>query len=609
MNGDIEPVITDIISNSPDNSKKNIEHLLFELNMLLRESKAKKEFNSVAEVDCSDELLGETIALLKQTIQIRCSTVTVPPTTILPANAPSEKISSDRADKMRLEAALNCITDAVFLLDDERRVIGCNTAATALCGSTSGVIKGKRLEDIVVLVNERTLEPCVNISEKIGEQTGDHEHRCLFTASDGRERVVIVRGDILHDRRGVSSGMMLLVRDVTEKELLEEELLKVRKLESVGLLAGGIAHEFNNTLTGIITNLFMARMSVMNNEEACQLIADAEKAAFKATRLTKQLLTFSQGGAPIKEVLTVDQLIQETVGFSLSGSNVDYKLHFAEDLKSIEADKGQIDQVLNNLVVNAAQAMPEGGTIFIDVENVTLKSNMVDDSSLLNSTGVPLVDGEYVKISVRDEGPGIPRKHISKIFDPYFSTKSGSTGLGLTTAYSIISKHGGYISVESQPGRGTAFSCYLPAYIAEAEDEKKVEKVDTGKSRGRVLVMDDDIIIRTVVEKLLKKTGYAVDCVSNGADALDAYKKALNEDEPFEFVIMDLTIPGGMGGKETVVKLKEFDGNAKVVVFSGYSNDPILTNFKEYGFDGVLKKPFSTDELMHLIETIVKPKN
>lgn len=600
MNGEKEPVITDVWVKSPDSYNKTVEHLLVELNSVLRESSDKNEIDTLSGHLCSDELLGETLALLRSAVQKRHSDSQIASPPVVSPDAAAVLL----LEKKRLESAMNCISDVVFLLGETGEVLWCNSAATALCGRSIDQLYGKRFEELVMLVNEKTLEPCSNIREKMGEQAKVREHRCLFTARDGRERIVIVRGDNLHDSTGSSLGMMLLIRDVTEKELLEEELLKVRKLESVGLLAGGIAHDFNNTLTGIITNLFMARMSVMNNEEACQLIADAEKAAFKATRLTKQLLTFSQGGAPVKEILTIDQLIEETVGFSLSGSNVDYKLHFADDLKTIEADKGQIDQVLNNLVLNAAQAMPDGGTIYIHAENVTLKSNAVDDSSLFNGTGVPLVDGEYIKVSVRDEGPGIPRKHLGKIFDPYFSTKSGSTGLGLTTAYSIISKHGGYISVDSQPGKGTVFSCYLPAYIKVEEDESVGEAAVITQNCGRVLVMDDDIIIRTVVEKLLRKTGYAVDCVSNGADALQAYRDALGANSPFEFVIMDLTIPGGMGGKEAVIKLKEFDNNAKVVVFSGYSNDPILTNYKEYGFDGVLKKPFSTDELMHLIKKI-----
>jgi PAS domain S-box-containing protein len=609
MSGEKGPVIADTWVGDPEICKKAVEHHIVELNALLRNSFDHDKGFNPTEL-CSIELIGETFALLRQIIEKtneqphRSEFVSTEDSTV-----GSLCGNSLRIEKERLAISLGCITDALFILDENEKIVFLNASAINMCGITVIEAIGKKTDDLISLINEKTQEPCTNFKEQLTQSEGNKEHRCLFNSKKCKDRIVIAKGELL--KRSDSEqviGIMLIIRDVTEKELLEEELLKVRKLESVGLLAGGIAHDFNNILTGIITNLFMARMSVINNEEACQLIADAEKAAFKATRLTKQLLTFSQCGAPVKESLTVGQLIEETVGFSLSGSNVDYKLHFDENLRQIEADKGQIDQVLNNLIVNAAQAMPEGGTIYIYAENLTLKSS-AGSNSIITKAGVPLVDGEYVKISVRDEGAGIPKKHLSKIFDPYFSTKAGSTGLGLTTAYSIITKHGGYIEVDSQLGKGTTFSCYLPALIEKDDGEDKNDQIELSDGCGKVLVMDDDVIIRTVVEKLLKKTGYTVECVSNGTDALTAYQDAFEKNEPFEFVIMDLTIPGGMGGKETVIKLKEFDNLAKVVVFSGYSNDPILTHFAEYGFDGVLKKPFSTDELLHLIKNIGKRIN
>ncbi|MBN1578040.1 MAG: response regulator [Chitinispirillaceae bacterium] len=497
---------------------------------------------------------------------------------------------------------LACVPDAVFALDTSGMIVLCNRAAGLLCGKPEQEVRGKLIDEVIFLVNEKTLDTCGEIKEMFFREKGPKERRCILSVDGVAERNVTVRGELFCGPDGQNRGMILLIRDYTQQEQLEEELLRVRKLESVGLLAGGIAHDFNNILTGIITNLFMARMSVYTNEEACQLIADAEKAAFKATRLTKQLLTFSQGGAPVKEGVSVCQLIEETVGFSLSGSNVDYKLHFTEDIRPVEVDKGQIDQVLNNLIINAAQAMPEGGTVTISVENCTLSGGFSLNDYEFKGPVLPLADGGYVKVSVSDEGPGIPKKHIGKIFDPYFTTKAENTGLGLTTAYSIIKKHGGHIEVESQPGHGAAFSFYLPAVTMETPDNRE-EDLERVEACGNILVMDDDVIIRTVIEKLLKKTGYNVVCVTNGGDALQTYIDAFNREEPFHFVIMDLTIPGGMGGRETVVKMKEFDKEARVVVFSGYSNDPILTNYKDYGFDGVLKKPFSSVELLHLIKS------
>ncbi len=449
-------------------------------------------------------------------------------------------------------------------------------------------------------MDETTLEPCSFNPEEFDGVP--HERRCIQVNGETAFRSIEIRTQRFGTRDDEEPCMVFIMRDLSQQGRLEEELFKTRKLESVGMLAGGIAHDFNNILTGIITNLFMARMSSHNNEETCQLIADAEKAAFKATRLTKQLLTFSQNGAPVKERIVISQLIEETVGFSLSGSNVDYHLDLADNLWEVEIDKGQIDQVVNNLVLNAAQAMPDGGTVTISAENCTLTGKTSLDI-ILPGTKATFREGDYVRISVADEGPGIPRKHMDKIFDPYFTTKKGSTGLGLTSAYSIIKKHGGYIKVESQQGAGASFTLYLPAVSGETI-ENEGEPADCVPDCGKVLVMDDDVIIRTVVEKLLKKSGYTVECVTNGTEALRSYEEAHKRNDPFQFVIMDLTIPGGMGGKETVVKLKELDKNAKVIVFSGYSTDPILVNFEEYGFDGVLKKPFSTEELMQLLKTI-----
>jgi len=584
--------------------EKQIERLNTFLKSFLQEKGTEKKYPDVP----ADDIFANSYKLLKEINGNLAGRSGVPGTDV----GRESGLSAAHVNKEGLAAAaLRCISDAVFILDASGSIIYFNKAAETL-GSKVAPAKftGKKLAEVLSLVNERTMETCDKFSDVLNEEGGTKEHCCLLVHEGQSERTVTVRGETLRTSAGDLLGILVVIRDITQQEQMEEELLKVRKLESIGLLAGGIAHDFNNILTGIITNLFMARMSVYQNEEACQLIADAEKAAFKATRLTKQLLTFSQAGAPVKEHIIVSQLVEETVGFSLSGSNVDYKLHFEDDLWTVEVDKGQIDQVLNNLVINAAQAMSDGGTVTIAAENYILDNETVSDNALVKGKDLPLADGNYVRIMVRDEGPGIPRKHIGKIFDPYFTTKQDCTGLGLTTAYSIIKKHSGHIEVESQFGTGAVFYCYLPAVLPEKEENATESLEGETEMSGKVLVMDDDVIIRTVVEKLLKKTGYNVESVTNGTDALRVYQEAYDTGEPFQFVIMDLTIPGGMGGKETVVKLREFDKNATVIVFSGYSNDPILTNYKDYGFNGVLKKPFSTDELMHLIKNVgIKHEN
>lgn len=606
MNGMDEPTVTisrpeDI--STPSRMDRVDSRILRKLNTVLSEVLENGLICEHGESG-SEELLAETMGLLGRISDTLARAGGLPEKqSFKETEAKSSSETGKYADESDILAfSLACVSDAIFIVDKAATVIACNGAAEKLCDTSAERLRGKLVSEILTLIDESTLEECHDPSADIFAGDKPRERRCTMSIEGMAERTVIVRGEVMPGRDGEVRGMALIIRDCTRQEQLEEELLRIRKLESVGMLAGGIAHDFNNILTGIITNLFMARMSACQNEEACNLIADAEKAAFRATRLTKQLLTFSQGGAPVKEKTSVGQLIEETVGFSLSGSNVDYKLHFSEELHQVEVDKGQIDQVLHNLIMNAAQAMPEGGTVTISAENWN-SAKVISQEDRSPVPTEPLMEGEYVRISVRDEGPGIPRKHLGKIFDPYFSTKEGGSGLGLTIAYSIVKKHGGHMEVESQPGHGSVFSFYIPAII-DMESEEKSEPVIQSIERGNILVMDDDVIIRTVVDKLLKKSGYNVVSVTNGSDALQAYIDAFNRGKRFEFVIMDLTIPGGMGGKETVLKMKEFDRNAKVIVFSGYSNDPILTNYRDYGFDGVLRKPFSTDELIRLIQNI-----
>jgi PAS domain S-box-containing protein len=502
------------------------------------------------------------------------------------------------AEQGILSLTLKSIGEAVITLDEKGSIVLFNNAAEALTELSFREVAGKQVEDILQLFNENDhterygsfIERCLSAAEQ------KIERRCMIRSCSGKERIIAYKGAPIRER-GEYRGAVVVLRDITDSSIQEEELLKIRKLESVGVLAGGIAHDFNNLLTGITTYLFMARMSVAGNNEACSLIIEAEKAAFKATTLTKQLLSFAKGGPSLKETASIKQLIQDTVGFCLSGSNADYRLALPDDLAPVEVDKGQIDQVLNNLILNAAQAMPEGGTVTISGENYIRGASSPET--------IPLLPGRYVKISVRDEGSGISQNHLKHIFDPYFTTKDKGSGLGLTTAYSIVKRHGGHIYVETDPGKGSVFIFFLPV------STRTGDKNDTGedllnKGTGKILIMDDDTIVRTVVDTLLKKAGYTPVCVSNGTQTLETYAEALSQGEPFTVTIMDLTIPGGMGGKETVKKLREIDPQARVIAFSGYSNDPIFTNFKDYGFNGVLSKPFSIEEFMQTISQVLK---
>lgn len=356
-------------------------------------------------------------------------------------------------------------------------------------------------------------------------------------------------------------------------------------MEAIGTLAGGIAHDFNNILTAIIGNISLAKLN-QNEEPGLERLTEAEKACLRAQGLARQQLTFATGGAPVKELISIEKLVTDSTSFASRCSNVKCEFNFQDNLWAVKADPGQINQVIQNLVINAMQAMPAGGTIEIRGENL-----MVDGDSNL-----PLEVGRYVKLSFRDQGIGIPKEYLSKIFDPYFSTKQTGSGLGLTTAYSIVKNHQGHLGIESKLGEGTTFQIYLPAtdsgIIEPQPDEKKILK-----GQGKILIMDDDVMIRSMLRDMLQKLGYEAYCTVNGEEAIEAYKEALESNQPFAAAIFDLTVPGAMGGKDAILKLLKIDPHIKVLVSSGYSDDPIMANFEKYGFRGIISKPYRMAEL------------
>lgn len=392
----------------------------------------------------------------------------------------------------------------------------------------------------------------------------------------------------------VSEGRLLgfwwLKRDISEKKKYEKELIKAQKIESLGILAGGIAHDFNNLLTGILGNITLAQ-TLPPGEKLFERLEAAAKASKRAQQLTRQLLTFSRGGDPIKKTASIAGLLNDAVIFALRGSNVIFDLRLAPDLLPIDMDEGQMTQAINNLIINAMQAMPRGGTVHIHGSNF-----LVGPESRL-----PLKSGRYVKISIRDEGTGIPSENLQKVFDPYFTTKEMGSGLGLATVYSIIRKHDGLVSVQSEVGAGTTFFLYLPA-STKAPLEAPPGMNGGRRSKGKILVMDDEELVRDLINELLMCNGYEVSLAKHGAEAIEAYKEAKISGEPFHMVIMDLTIPGGMGGLETFHSLKEIDPGVCAVVSSGYSDDLAMARFAEYGFAGVLPKPYDNDQVCSLLE-------
>lgn len=396
---------------------------------------------------------------------------------------------------------------------------------------------------------------------------------------------------------GRCTHLVASARDITERKQMVEYFVQTQKLESIGLLAGGIAHDFNNILTAISGNVSLARMRLTageNKDSITGLLAEAEKASLQAKDLTQQLLTFAKGGAPVVKIASIGDLLKQTATFALRGSNVQCRYLVPEDLWPVEIDEGQINQVFHNLIINADHAMPNGGEVIISAQNTVVSPGQ----------GLPLEEGLYVKVAVKDQGIGISGQYLHKIFDPYFTTKQKGSGLGLATSYSIIDKHGGLISVESEPGNGTTFYIYLPASQKELV-KRQINSLDfTGK--GRILIMDDEEILRQVIGEMLTFLGFRISCARDGDEAIGLYVKAKEAGDPFDVVIMDLTIPGGMGGREAVQKLMEIDPAARAVVASGYCNDPVMANFADYGFKAVVAKPFSIEELAEALDGMLQ---
>ena len=383
-------------------------------------------------------------------------------------------------------------------------------------------------------------------------------------------------------------------RDITAIKLLDEEQSKMDKLESLGILAGGIAHDFNNYLAAIIGNISLARLMVEPGTDIYEILTSSEHAASQASTLTRQLLTFSKGGEPVKDLISITTLLMESCNFILSGSNVSAEYKFPDDLQLIKADPGQISQSINNIIINANQSMPEGGQIFISAENIEISDN----------SDIPLKKGSYIKINIKDEGMGIPEEQFSIIFDPFFSTKQMGSGLGLSTAYSVINKHHGHILVESEINSGSTFIIYLPSVTDKIDNEQM--EIDFRAATGeRILLMDDKEIVRDTVSAILKRLGYEFECAVDGSETIEKYINGMETGNPFSAVILDLTIPAGMGGLETVRELLSIDPDVRAIVSSGYSTDPVMSDYETYGFRGVMLKPYSIARIASVLREVI----
>jgi PAS domain S-box-containing protein len=394
----------------------------------------------------------------------------------------------------------------------------------------------------------------------------------------------------MHRGRPAIVGTLI---DTTRRKKAEEEQARVEKLESLGILAGGIAHDFNNLLTAILGDLSLARESSAKDAYLRELLSEAEGAALRAKDLTRQLLTFSRGGEPVKKRLVLGPALRAAASLALRGSNVCCEYDLPAGLWPVHADEGQIGQVIQNLVLNAVQAMPEGGVLRISAENVR-------EGEAESGEGTR----RCVRIAVADTGPGIAPEIARRIFDPYFTTKQRGTGLGLATAHSIVKRHGGSIRLDGAAARGARFLVSLPP-APDGTDVDAPRSARAAHGRGLVAVMDDDELVRRAVARMLRSLGYDVAHARDGAELLALCAASREAGRAIDAAILDLTIPGGMGGKETIAILREREPAVRAIVSSGYSNDPVMADYRKHGFCGVVAKPYRIEELAGALERVL----
>ncbi len=501
------------------------------------------------------------------------------------------------ASQRLLAGIIDAIPVRVFWKDKHLVYLGCNTAFARDAGFASPAeIVGKddfrmgwreqaelyRADDRQVIESGR---PKLLIEEP-------------QTTADGGSIVLLTSKIPLLEADGTIAGVLGTYMDITERKRAEESLGTVQKLESLGTLAGGLAHDLNNIITVILGNLSLLRSQVDGGVESRELVEEAEAACGLARGLSGELLTFSKGGSPVAEAADLRPVVKEAAVIAARGTSARCVFALGDSPLPVSIDKVQIARVVQNLIINAAQAMPGGG-------DITLRASLVERAA---PDDQPATARRYVRLTVEDQGGGIEPAHLAKIFDPYFTTKGTGRGLGLSICYSIMAKHGGNISAAQRPGAGTVFTLHLPcagsAPAAAAPPEKEKPALETGG--GKVLIMDDEAAVAKVLTRMIGHLGYRVDTVQDGALAIDSCRRALESGDRFEAVVLDLTVAGGMGGLEALAGIARLDPEAKLIVTSGYADDPIMSEFDRHGFSGKLVKPYNIEQVAAVLRRALR---
>jgi len=487
-------------------------------------------------------------------------------------------------EKKNLEITLSSIADGIIATDINGKIVYMNNAAAEITGWKLEEAIGEWLSVVYRTSNHEETNFIKGFDF--------WEYTFLFT-KDGSKRVITDNGASIHDHNGDITGLVVVFRDITEKWRMEEEIERTQRLEFLGNLAGGIAHNFNNILAVVLANIQLVKITFEKGKDFEKYLSSMEKAVNRASALTNQLLTFAKGGAPIKKPTLLGDLLIESVELGINGTNLKCNISIHDQLWPIEIDPSQISQVFNNLTNNAVRTTSGEGVIEVTARNIIVTNQDI----------LPLSRGEYIQIVFKDNGPGYSKEKLKRIFDPYYLFDQEESDLGLAVSYSIIKRHNGFINVQSEPGGGACFTIYLPTI---KDDNTVQESTPTISEKGsKIILMDDEVYITELIGEMLKEMNFEVKTAKNGAEVLELYQTALQTEQPFDLVIMDLTVPGEMGGREAISHLLKIDPSVKAIVSSGYSNDPVMSDCKSYGFSGMVTKPYKIEELCQEINRVL----